>query len=418
MQVIGRSLAAIAKAEPGRRHRRTGPPAARWCARRCFPGDRGLEQCHRLRTARVRSAFVRLINRSHIILTDSGGLQEEGPTLGKPVLVTRETTERPEAVDAGGVRLVGTDGDAIVSGIGALLHDARSLRLDGGSAVTSTAMVRAGARTVAAIAASAPSRAPGTRVRAEYERAGLGLSPVRHAYDQGPRRVTPRLVYTIRGTARQLGITGGSRFAVGSRAAPSTPSRSVVLGASPSADLSRIRDLPEECTLRQVANSLEVSRRLTVRRWIAAGQFPATKRSRTWVVQRSDLEEAPRRRAPERPRRQVVIAAEDRPQEAQAKGHRPRRVLAHVASVSLLASIAVGGFHSVCAVRHEVVSRTRPSRALEGAQQHRDDGQDRANEREADGRIGRGALADEAPARDAHRPHLHTGCRRQVRCRR
>lgn len=59
--------------------------------------------------------FVYLMNRSTIILTDSGGVQEEAPSLGKPVLVMRETTERPEAVEAGTVRLVGTDEDLIVS---------------------------------------------------------------------------------------------------------------------------------------------------------------------------------------------------------------------------------------------------------------------------------------------------------------
>ena len=59
--------------------------------------------------------FVYLMNRSHIILTDSGGIQEEAPSLGKPVLVMRQTTERPEAVDAGTVRLVGTDRQRIVS---------------------------------------------------------------------------------------------------------------------------------------------------------------------------------------------------------------------------------------------------------------------------------------------------------------
>nr|WP_136251680.1 UDP-N-acetylglucosamine 2-epimerase (non-hydrolyzing) [Ningiella ruwaisensis] len=53
--------------------------------------------------------FVYLMNRSHVILTDSGGIQEEAPSLGKPVLVMRDTTERPEAVSAGTVKLVGTD---------------------------------------------------------------------------------------------------------------------------------------------------------------------------------------------------------------------------------------------------------------------------------------------------------------------
>ena len=57
--------------------------------------------------------FVYLMNRSHIILTDSGGIQEEAPTIGKPVLVMRDTTERPEAVEAGTVKLVGTREEAL-----------------------------------------------------------------------------------------------------------------------------------------------------------------------------------------------------------------------------------------------------------------------------------------------------------------
>ena len=65
--------------------------------------------------------FCYLMDRASIILTDSGGIQEEAPSLGKPVLVMRETTERPEAVDAGTVRLVGTDVDLIVSQVDLLL---------------------------------------------------------------------------------------------------------------------------------------------------------------------------------------------------------------------------------------------------------------------------------------------------------
>jgi UDP-N-acetylglucosamine 2-epimerase (non-hydrolysing) len=68
-------------------------------------------------------AFVWLMNKSFIILTDSGGIQEEAPSLGKPVLVMRETTERPEAVDAGTVKLVGTDKAKIISEITILLQD-------------------------------------------------------------------------------------------------------------------------------------------------------------------------------------------------------------------------------------------------------------------------------------------------------
>ncbi len=67
--------------------------------------------------------FVYLMNRSHIIVTDSGGVQEEAPSLGKPVLVMRETTERPEAVTAGTVRLVGTDRKKIVEEAALLLDD-------------------------------------------------------------------------------------------------------------------------------------------------------------------------------------------------------------------------------------------------------------------------------------------------------
>lgn len=67
--------------------------------------------------------FVHLMRRADIILTDSGGVQEEAPSLGKPVLVMRDTTERPEAVDAGTVKLVGTDTDLIVRETSTLLDD-------------------------------------------------------------------------------------------------------------------------------------------------------------------------------------------------------------------------------------------------------------------------------------------------------
>jgi UDP-N-acetylglucosamine 2-epimerase (non-hydrolysing) len=70
--------------------------------------------------------FVYLMAKSTLILTDSGGVQEEAPSLGKPVLVMRDTTERPEAVDAGTVKLVGTDVDAIISNITELLTDAQA----------------------------------------------------------------------------------------------------------------------------------------------------------------------------------------------------------------------------------------------------------------------------------------------------
>jgi len=67
--------------------------------------------------------FVDLMRRAHILITDSGGVQEEGPSLGKPILVMREKTERPEAVEAGTVRLVGTDVERIVGEATRLLED-------------------------------------------------------------------------------------------------------------------------------------------------------------------------------------------------------------------------------------------------------------------------------------------------------
>ncbi|MFB4371179.1 non-hydrolyzing UDP-N-acetylglucosamine 2-epimerase [Pseudomonas sp. sia0905] len=72
--------------------------------------------------------FVYLMSKAHIILTDSGGIQEEAPSLGKPVLVMRDTTERPEAVAAGTVRLVGTDISVIVRELHSLLVDSEMYR--------------------------------------------------------------------------------------------------------------------------------------------------------------------------------------------------------------------------------------------------------------------------------------------------
>ncbi|MBA4244393.1 MAG: UDP-N-acetylglucosamine 2-epimerase (non-hydrolyzing) [Pseudomonas sp.] len=72
--------------------------------------------------------FVYLMNQAYLILTDSGGIQEEAPSLGKPVLVMRDTTERPEAVEAGTVKLVGTDVAAITSAIATLVTDEAAYR--------------------------------------------------------------------------------------------------------------------------------------------------------------------------------------------------------------------------------------------------------------------------------------------------
>ena len=73
--------------------------------------------------------FVRLMDRASIILTDSGGIQEEAPSLGKPVLAMRETTERPEGVDEGTVRLVGTNVSSIVSGVTNLLNSRKDYEM-------------------------------------------------------------------------------------------------------------------------------------------------------------------------------------------------------------------------------------------------------------------------------------------------
>ena len=73
-------------------------------------------------------SFVYLMEKANIVLTDSGGIQEEAPGLGKPVLVMRDTTERPEALEAGTVKLVGTDYDKILTEVSALLDDAEHYR--------------------------------------------------------------------------------------------------------------------------------------------------------------------------------------------------------------------------------------------------------------------------------------------------
>jgi UDP-N-acetylglucosamine 2-epimerase (non-hydrolysing) len=82
----------------------------------------GLERVHLIDPLPY-PAFAHLMNKAHFVLTDSGGLQEEAPALGKPVLVMRATTERPEAVDAGVARLVGTDEEVIVSAAEELLRN-------------------------------------------------------------------------------------------------------------------------------------------------------------------------------------------------------------------------------------------------------------------------------------------------------
>jgi UDP-N-acetylglucosamine 2-epimerase (non-hydrolysing) len=95
--------------------------------------------------------FALLLKRAHLVLTDSGGIQEEAPSLGKPVLVMRETTERPEAVSAGTARLVGTDRDAITGAVSELLEDPAAYAAMA-NAVNPYGDGRAAARSVAAVA--------------------------------------------------------------------------------------------------------------------------------------------------------------------------------------------------------------------------------------------------------------------------
>ena len=95
--------------------------------------------------------FARLMNRADVILTDSGGVQEEAPSLGKPVLVMRDTTERPEAMVAGTVKLVGADEEAIVSHVTRLLTDPAAYAAMS-NAVNPYGDGHAAARTVGALA--------------------------------------------------------------------------------------------------------------------------------------------------------------------------------------------------------------------------------------------------------------------------
>ena len=121
LRAVGRALARIAAAHPGLRvvfpvHANPVVRDAVLPALRDVPNVIVTEPL-------PYGSFCRLMNRATVILTDSGGVQEEGPSLGKPVLVMRESTERPEAVRAGTVKLVGTDEDVIAGTVGRLLTD-------------------------------------------------------------------------------------------------------------------------------------------------------------------------------------------------------------------------------------------------------------------------------------------------------
>jgi UDP-N-acetylglucosamine 2-epimerase (non-hydrolysing) len=97
-------------------------PEVREVVLRRLSGIEGVHLCEPLDYL----SLVNVLDSSELVLTDSGGLQEEAPALGKPVLVLRDTTERPEAVAAGGARLVGTDAAAIVDSAHGLLDDAEA----------------------------------------------------------------------------------------------------------------------------------------------------------------------------------------------------------------------------------------------------------------------------------------------------
>nr|WP_144931880.1 UDP-N-acetylglucosamine 2-epimerase (non-hydrolyzing) [Kocuria indica] len=122
MRGVGRALARIADAEPELiivlpAHRN---PVVREAVLPAIEGKPNVVVTEPL----AYGEFTRMLSVAHVVLTDSGGVQEEAPSLGKPVLVMRENTERPEAVTAGTVKLIGTDEERIVTEVHRLLNDA------------------------------------------------------------------------------------------------------------------------------------------------------------------------------------------------------------------------------------------------------------------------------------------------------
>ncbi|MSS00121.1 UDP-N-acetylglucosamine 2-epimerase (non-hydrolyzing) [Arthrobacter sp. BL-252-APC-1A] len=148
MRGVGRALARIADAEPDLMivvplHKN---PVVRAAVMPAIEGKKNILVVEPL----PYGEFTRMLSMSHLVLTDSGGVQEEAPSLGKPVLVMRENTERPEAVVAGTVKLIGTDEDRIVSEVDQLLND--QAHFDSmANAVNPYGDGKAAARTVAAI---------------------------------------------------------------------------------------------------------------------------------------------------------------------------------------------------------------------------------------------------------------------------
>lgn len=121
MRAVGRALARIARAEPELMvvlpaHKN---PIVREAV---LPAIEGLPNVI-VTEPLAYGEFTRMLSLAHVVLTDSGGVQEEAPSLGKPVLVMRDNTERPEALVAGTVKLIGTNEERIVSEVNELLHD-------------------------------------------------------------------------------------------------------------------------------------------------------------------------------------------------------------------------------------------------------------------------------------------------------
>ncbi|MHC5560408.1 non-hydrolyzing UDP-N-acetylglucosamine 2-epimerase [Kocuria sp. U4B] len=150
MRGVGRALARIAEAEPELiivlpAHRN---PVVREAVLPALEGKPNVVVTEPL----AYGEFTRMLSVAHIVLTDSGGVQEEAPSLGKPVLVMRENTERPEAVDAGTVKLIGTDEERIVTEVDTLLNDPAAYAAMA-NAVNPYGDGKAAARTLAALEA-------------------------------------------------------------------------------------------------------------------------------------------------------------------------------------------------------------------------------------------------------------------------
>ena len=176
MRGVGRALARIADAEPDLvivlpAHKN---PVVREAVLPALEGKPNVIVTEPL----AYGEFTRMLSLAHLVLTDSGGVQEEAPSLGKPVLVMRDNTERPEAVDAGTVTLIGTDEERIFKEVDRLLHDQDHYD-SMANAVNPYGDGMAATRTVAAIAELLfPDLAGMSRIHATEDEARLnGLQP-------------------------------------------------------------------------------------------------------------------------------------------------------------------------------------------------------------------------------------------------